>query len=151
MSEEAPNEEKADENVTEGEKEAEEAAEEIAEDGEAAEGEGAAEDDQAKDDEEAIIEETADETPAEETPARSVKLVSSLDGLTEIEEGTEIVMTVEISGFSEDEIETVTWQYRPAEEEDFLDVEGAGGLTYTYFVSAENIHYEWRVVLMLKP
>ena len=94
------------------------------------------------------------EEPADEpelAPERSVKLVSTLDGLTEIYEGTEIVMTVEISGFSEEDIASVTWQYRPADEEDFYDIEGADGLTYTYPISAENIHYEWRIMLTMKP
>lgn len=94
-------------------------------------------------------EEPADEP--EPVPERSVKLVSTLDGLTEIYEGTEIVMTVEISGFSEEDIASVTWQYRPADEEDFYDIEGADGLTYTYPISAENIHYEWRIMLTMKP
>ena len=101
---------------------------------------------------EAEPEEPAEEAETtEEAPVRTVKLISSLDGLTEIEEGTEIVMTVDMTGFTEDEIESVTWQYRPADETEFHDIEDEHGLTYTYPVSAENIYYEWRIVLTMKP
>ena len=58
--------------------------------------------------------------------------------------------TVEISGFTEDEIESITWQYRPENEEEYYDIEDAHELTYKYPVSEENIHYEWRIVLKLR-
>ena len=85
-------------------------------------------------------------------PIRKVKLTSTLDGLTEIKKGTEITITADISGFVEDEIVKITWQYRPADAEDdtFYDIEGAEGFTYTYTVDAQNIHNEWRIVLTLK-
>ena len=92
--------------------------------------------------------ETAEPEPA---PVRRVKLVSTLDGLKEVEAGTEIVMTAELIGFTEDEIAAVTWQYRPAGENDFHDIPDAHGLTWSYEISAANIHYEWRILLTLKP
>ena len=89
----------------------------------------------------------------QDIPIRSVKLTSTLDGLTEIEEGTEITMTAEISGFLQDEITDVTWQYRTEgdAEDAYRDIADAHGLRYTYPVDAENIHNEWRVILTLKP
>ena len=83
-------------------------------------------------------------------PIRTVRLVSTLDGLTEIEEGTEVTITAEFSGFMEDEIADITWQYRSVEEEDFRTVDDAAGLVYTYAVTEENIHNEWRIVLTLR-
>ena len=83
-------------------------------------------------------------------PIRTVRLVSTLDGLTEIEEGTEVTITAEFSGFMEDEIADITWQYRSGEEEDFRTVDDAAGLVYTYAVTEENIHNEWRIVLTLR-
>ena len=87
-----------------------------------------------------------------EIPIPRVKLSSTLDEMTEIEEGTAVTLTAEISGFTEDEILEITWQYRPedAEEEDFREVEDAHGLTYTYDISAENLHAEWRIILTLQ-
>ena len=85
-------------------------------------------------------------------PIRKVRLTSTLDGLTEIREGTEIVITAEFSGFTEDEIADITWQYRAEDEEEniFHDIEEAHGFVYTYLVSAENVHNEWRIILTLK-
>ena len=59
-------------------------------------------------------------------------------------------MTAEFSGFMEDEIADITWQYRSGEEEDFRTVDDAAGLVYTYAVTEENIHNEWRIVLTLR-
>ena len=85
-----------------------------------------------------------------DVPIRKVKLSSSLEGLTEITEGTFVVMNAEISGFMADEIADITWQYRAPEDEEFTDIEDAKGFTYVYPVSAENLHYEWRIVLTIK-
>lgn len=85
-------------------------------------------------------------------PIRKVRLTSTLEGLTEIEDGTEITMTAEFSGFAEDEIVDITWQYRGEDDEEgvFHNIEEAYGFDYSYRVSAENIHYEWRIILTLK-
>ena len=85
-------------------------------------------------------------------PIRKVRLTSTLEGLTEIEDGTEITMTAEFSGFAEDEIVDITWQYRSEDDEEgvFHNIEDAYGFDYSYRVSAENIHYEWRIILTLK-
>ena len=86
-----------------------------------------------------------------DVPIRKVTLTSTLDGLTEIAEGTEITITAEFSGFTEDEIETITWQYRtPGGRKSFRTIKNANDITYTYAVSAENIHNEWRIILTLK-
>jgi len=85
-----------------------------------------------------------------DVPIRKVKLTSSLEGLTEIAEGSWVVMNAEISGFTEDEIADITWQYRASEDEEFSEIEGAKEFTYIYPVSVDNIHYEWRVVLTIK-
>ena len=85
-------------------------------------------------------------------PIRKVRLVSTLDGLAEVGEGTEITITAEFSGFAEDEITDITWLYRPEDDSDgsFLEIEGAHDFVYTYTVTPENIHNEWRVVLTLQ-
>ena len=85
-------------------------------------------------------------------PIRKVRLSSTLDGLTEVDEGAEITITAEFSGFMEDEIADITWQYRPEDGEEgvFFDIEGADDFIYTYAISAENVHNEWRIVLTLK-
>ena len=85
-----------------------------------------------------------------DVPIRKVKLSSSLEGLTEIDEGSWIVMTAEISGFTEEEIVDVAWQYRPSGDAEFCEIEDAKDFTYIYPVSAENVHYEWRIVLTIK-
>ena len=84
-------------------------------------------------------------------PIRRVKLTSTLEGLTEIVEGTWIIMTAEISGFMEDEITGITWQYRSADNADgeFCNIEDAHDFIYIYSVNAENVHNEWRIILTI--
>ena len=86
-------------------------------------------------------------------PIRKVTLKSTLEGQTEIEEGTEVTITARYSGFQGDEITEIRWQYRPADDPDgeFRDIEGADGFSYTYLVNEGNIHHEWRIILVLKP
>jgi hypothetical protein len=86
-------------------------------------------------------------------PMRKVTLKSTLDGKTEIEEGTEVTLTAKYKGFQGDEIMEIHWQYRPEDDPDgeFREIEGADGFTYTYKVSEDNIHHEWRIILVLKP
>ena len=88
-----------------------------------------------------------------ELPIRRVTLKSTLEGMTEIEDGTEVTIIAKYNGFQGDEITGVRWQYRPEDdpEGEFRDIEGADGFSYTYQVNAENIHHEWRIVLNLKP
>ena len=85
-----------------------------------------------------------------DVPVRKVELSSSLEGLTEIEEGSWVVINAEISGFTADEIADITWQYRASEDEEFRDIEDAHDFMYVYPVSSENVHYEWRIVLTIK-
>ena len=84
-------------------------------------------------------------------PIRKVRLVSTLDGMTQIEEGAEVTITAEFSGFMEDEIADITWQYRTENdaEDAFRNIDGVNGLVYTYSVTDENVHNEWRIVLTL--
>ena len=85
-----------------------------------------------------------------DVPVRKVKLSSTLEGLTEIDEGSWVVINAEISGFTADEIAEITWQYRAAEDEEFCDIEDAHDFMYIYPISSENVHYEWRIVLTIK-
>ena len=85
-----------------------------------------------------------------DVPVRTVKLSSTLEGLTRIEEGSWVVINAEISGFTADEIAGITWQYRAAGDEEFREIEDAHDFMYIYPVSAENVHYEWRIVLTIK-
>ena len=86
-------------------------------------------------------------------PMRKVTLKSTLDGMTEIEEGTEVTLTAKYKGFQGDEICEIHWQYRPEDDPagEFRDIDGADGFTYSYQVNNENIHHEWRIILVLKP
>ena len=86
-------------------------------------------------------------------PIRKVTLKSTLEGMTEVLEGTEVTLTAKYKGFQGDEITEIRWQYRPEDDPDgeFRDIEGADGFTYTYQVNEENIHHEWRIILILKP
>ena len=85
-----------------------------------------------------------------DVPVRKVTLSSTLEGLTEIDEGSWVVINAEISGFTADEIAEITWQYRAAEDEEFCDIEDAHDFMYIYPISSENVHYEWRIVLTIK-
>lgn len=85
-----------------------------------------------------------------DVPVRKVELSSTLEGLSEIDEGSWVVINAEISGFTADEIAEITWQYRAAEDDEFCNIEDAHDFMYIYPVSSENVHYEWRIVLTIK-
>ncbi len=87
-----------------------------------------------------------------ELPARTVKLTSSLEDGTKVQEGTWIVLTAECSGFTADESEEIAWQYRSMEDESgaFSEVADASDFTYIYAANPETMHYEWRIRLKLK-
>jgi hypothetical protein len=62
--------------------------------------------------------------------------------------GTDIIMTVELVNFKEDDVYTVGWQYS-IDGEEYFDIEDAHELTYEYMLDEENITYYWRASVVL--
>ena len=95
----------------------------------------------------------ADDTEEPEVPVnRIVNLVSSLDGATTIDLGTEATLTVEYEGFEEEDIAEIAWVYRydSDPEGSFRLIDDAHDLTYTYTITLDNARKEWRVIIILK-
>ena len=98
--------------------------------------------------EEKSAEEIADEE-TEEPLARSLRISSTLTSMGGfIDFGTPITITVEIVDFKEDDEYTCKWQYS-IDGVDFIDIENADGLTYTYPLSKENFSYTWKFIISL--
>lgn len=74
---------------------------------------------------------------------RSVKVVSSLEGVETVEEGTSITLTAELTGFDDVEYE-IQWQ-RSTDGTDWEDVDGANDIEYTFDITEETDGYLWRV------
>ncbi len=80
----------------------------------------------------------------DETP-RTVRVISSLDGVSEVYSGTEVTLTAIPEGF--DGIEyTVQWSYVTPDGETHI-ISGANELTYTFRITSENAHYVYHVKL----
>lgn len=92
--------------------------------------------------------EAENEEAEEELPARSVNVTSTLWGMSSIPIGTEITLTAELINFQEDDICTFQWQYQP-DEADYIDIDGANELTYTYQIDEENFYYTWRLTVLV--
>lgn len=96
-------------------------------------------------------EEVKEEVPEEELPPeeevekveRSVKVVSSLEGVETVEEGTSITLTAELTGFDDVEYE-IQWQ-RSVDGTNWEDVDGADDIEYTFDITEETDGYLWRV------
>ena len=86
---------------------------------------------------------TITEKPAEPEPLDV--LVTSLHPEGEpVYYGTEITLQAQVTGAAEGEY-TIQWQYS-ADLENWIDVPGANGLTYTFLADGETVTYAWRVV-----
>ena len=90
------------------------------------------------------------ETPEEETTKpeeettrveRSIRLISDIDGLTEVKSGTMVTMTAILSGFDNCEYE-IQWQ-RSLDGQNWENVENGNNLTYTFELTKDTIAYVW--------
>ena len=81
---------------------------------------------------------------------RTVVVTSSLDGLDEVEENTEAVLTAVFYGFSDEDEYTIQWQYSPDGGATVYDAEDGTGPEYRYLVTEETIRYSWRVMVTLE-
>ena len=88
------------------------------------------------------------EEETEELPARSVMLSSTLTNMTFISFGTEIHMQAELMNFQEDDVYTCQWQYS-ADGENYIDIENADELSYSYKLDTTNYSYSWRINIIL--
>ena len=98
-----------------------------------------------------IIRYITEETPEEEKAPiiRSVAVYSTLDGLKEIAEGAEIVLTARLTGF-EDTSYRVQWQYSADGGASAIDAPGGSSLRYVYRINAQTIRYLWRIVVTVE-
>lgn len=87
-------------------------------------------------------------TPEEEEIIRTITVSSSVDGMREVYEGTEVVLTAEITGFEGEEV-TYQWQITPDGGTTISDIEGATGASYAFVVDDSNAHCMWRVVVTI--
>lgn len=97
--------------------------------------------------EEKSEEELLPEEEEVEKVERSVKVVSSLEGVETVEEGTSITLTAELTGFDDVEYE-IQWQ-QSTDGVDWEDVDGANDIEYTFDITEETDGYLWRVGVFL--
>ena len=91
------------------------------------------------------------EATEEELPVRTIRVTSTLDEMPVVTVGTEVELRAELTGFTDEDLYTVRWQYTPDGGETVLDAEGANELTWHYIVNKQNYSCAWRVMLTLLP
>ena len=91
-----------------------------------------------------------DEQPAE-TPApveRKVIVHSSLDGVENVYEGTKVTLTGELIGYEGLDYR-LQWYFRKDGIGDYILIEGADQLTFTYRIDQENYHNSYHLGVFL--
>ncbi len=84
-----------------------------------------------------------------EAPVYSVKIKSTLDGVTEFTMNTQVTLTAVVQGFDE-EYTLQWWVSTDGTEESMQEIPGATGKTYTYQLNEQTITWKWRVVVSQK-
>lgn len=79
-------------------------------------------------------------------PEWAVTIKSSLEGLTQVLEGTEVTLTAVLHNFRDEDIYTITWQ----EQRDGQWYDVGSGLTYKFNINTTNVHYAWRVKIHIE-
>lgn len=93
--------------------------------------------------EEKSEEELLPEEEEVEKVERSVKVVSSLEGVETVEEGTPLTLTAHLTGYDDVEYE-LQWQ-QSEDGTNWDDIEGENDLEYTVILTKDNEGYLWRV------
>ncbi len=91
----------------------------------------------------------SEEEEEEILPARYIKITSTITDYKYIALGTEIKMTAELFNFRDDDTCEYQWKYYDEVKEEYVDIEGANELTYSYGLTYENIYYNWKLVVTL--
>ena len=88
---------------------------------------------------------------APELPIRSLITTMNTPERGFFFDGEEVIITVELKDFLENDRYDVKWMYSPDERETFIDIEDAHDLTYSYIMNEENEEYIYRIVVTLLP
>ena len=79
-----------------------------------------------------------------------VSIQASIAGVEQIEAGTEVILTADVSGHAPD-LYTVQWQYSNDNGQTVFDAEDGNALEYRYVITEENKDYIWRVKITFLP
>lgn len=85
---------------------------------------------------------------APEETIRSICISTSIEGMTQVREGTVVVLTATLVGFENDRY-TLQWQYSTDGGATAIDIGGACGLEYAYRISPANFDYMYRIVVFI--
>ena len=85
---------------------------------------------------------------APEETIRSIRISTNIEGMTQVREGTVVVLTATLVGFENDTY-TLQWQYSTDGGTTAIDIGGACGLEYAYRISPANFDYMYRIVVSI--
>ena len=85
---------------------------------------------------------------APEETIRSIRISTNIEGMTQVREGTVVVLTATLVGFENDAY-TLQWQYSTDGGATAIDIGGACGLEYAYRISPANFDYMYRIVVFI--
>ena len=86
------------------------------------------------------------EKPAEEEHIRAIIVTSNTADMITLREGMTVILSAKLIGF-ENDVYTLQWQYSPDGGATAIDIAGANGLQYGYFLNCGNMNYLYRVVV----
>ena len=84
----------------------------------------------------------------EELPTRELIITSSADEMDRVFTGMTIRLNAEMVNFLEDDSYVIQWKYS-VDGEEFIDIEGANDLEYSFVVNRENAKNIWRISIIL--
>lgn len=79
-------------------------------------------------------------TPEDEAIIRTISITSSIQGQTQVEEGTVVTLTAKLTGFENDTY-SLQWKCSTDGGASVQDIPGANGLSYSVAVTTENATY----------
>ena len=83
-----------------------------------------------------------------EPVVRSLIMSSSIQGKVSVGFGTQVLLRAEPVNFLETDRYTCQWRYSK-DGINYVDIEGANGLTYEYSYSMDNYYYRWQIVIVI--
>lgn len=88
--------------------------------------------------------------PKEAEKIRAIIVTTNTSKLSRLQEGMRVIISARLIGF-ENDVYTVQWQYSPDGGTTILDIPGATGLEYGYFLNRNNAGNIYRIVVTYEP
>jgi len=90
-----------------------------------------------------------EEISDEDLPARYISVSSTMTGRSSVPIGETIILETTLHNFREDDLYSCQWQYDSGDG-NYISIDDATDLIYTYDLSFTNYNYKWRILVTLE-